>query len=114
MADAEAAGRRGHEHGVVAAGQKAERRRFQAHLTLGRVRNRRFPSVGEGAAIDCPAFPVEEVVLFQSDLQRSGAVYTPLERIALQGRSPSEGARSEPGASEGGIPRPVPAGTDSP
>jgi len=96
------------ERGVVAAGLPAERRRFRAHLTLGRVRNRRFPSVGGEAAIDCPAFPVEEVVLFQSDLRRTGAVYTPLERIALRGRGPEEGAR------QGGLPRPVPARTDSP
>ena len=102
------------ERGVVAVGRKAERRRFRAHLTLGRVRNRRFPSVDGEASINCPAFPVDEIVLFQSDLQRTGAVYTPLERIALQGRSPSEGACSEPGASEGGLPRPVPARTDSP
>jgi len=102
------------ECGVVAAGLAAERRRFRAHLTLGRVRNRRFPSLGGEASIDCPAFPVDEIVLFQSDLQRTGAVYTPLERIALRGRGPSEGARSEPGASEGGLPRPVPARTDSP
>jgi 2'-5' RNA ligase len=102
------------DRGVVAVGRKAERRRFRAHLTLGRVRNRRFPSVDGEASIDCPAFPVDEIVLFQSDLQRTGAIYTPLERIALRGRSPSEGVRSEPGASEGGIPRPVPARTDSP
>jgi 2'-5' RNA ligase len=92
------------ERGVVAAGLPAERRRFRAHLTLGRVRNRRFPSVGGEAAIDCPAFPVGEIVLFQSDLRRTGAVYTPLERIALRGRSSDEGAGSEPRTSEGGLP----------
>jgi RNA 2',3'-cyclic 3'-phosphodiesterase len=92
------------EHGVAAAGLPAERRRFRAHLTLGRVRNRRFPSVSGEAAIDCPAFPVGEIVLFQSDLRRTGAVYTPLERIALRGRSPGEGAGSEPRMSEGGLP----------
>ena len=102
------------ECGVQAAGLKAERRRFRAHLTLGRVRNRRFPSVDGEASIDCPAFPVDEVVLFQSDLRRTGAVYTPLERIALRGCSSSEGARSEAGAPEGRLPRPAPAGTDSP
>ena len=102
------------ERGVVAVGFKAERRRFRAHLTLGRVRNRRFPSVDGEASIDCPAFPVDEIVLFQSDLQRTGAVYTPLERIALRGCSSSEGARSEAGAPEGRLPRPVPASTDSP
>ena len=102
------------ECGVQAAGLKAERRRFRAHLTLGRVRNRRFPSVDGEAAVDCPAFPVDEIVLYKSDLHRTGAVYTPLERIALRGQSPEAGAPSEPGASEGGLPRPVPARTDSP
>jgi 2'-5' RNA ligase len=102
------------ERAVVAAGLPAERRRFRAHLTLGRVRNRRFPSLEEEASIDCPAFPVGEVVLFQSDLRRSGAVYTPLERIALRGGSPGEGAQSQPGTGEDGLPRPVPARTESP
>jgi hypothetical protein len=52
-------------------------------------------------------------VLFQSDLHRSGAVYTPLERIALRGHSPSEGTRSEPRTNQGGLPQRVPARTDS-
>jgi 2'-5' RNA ligase len=102
------------ERGVVAAGFSAERRRFRAHLTLGRVRNRRFPSIGGEAATDCPAFPVDEIVLFQSDLLRTGAVYTPLAHLALRGQSPGEGAHSEPETSEGGLPRGVPARTDSP
>jgi 2'-5' RNA ligase len=101
------------ERGVVAAGLPAERHRFRAHLTLGRVRNRRFPSVGGEAAIGSPTFPVEEIVLFQSDLHRTGAVYTVLERIALRGRSPSEGTRSEPRTNQGGLPQRVPARTDS-
>lgn len=104
----------GVERGVVAAGQKPERRRFRAHLTLGRVRNRRFPSVGEATAIDCPAFPVEEVVLYKSELHKSGAVYTPLERIALRGQSPGEGPRSESKTSQGGPPERDSARTDSP
>jgi 2'-5' RNA ligase len=101
------------EHGVVVAGLPAERRRFRAHLTLGRVRNRRFPSVDGAAAIGSPAFPVEEIVLFQSDLHRTGAVYTALERIALRGGGPSEGARGEPGTNRRGLPQGVPARTDS-
>jgi 2'-5' RNA ligase len=104
----------GIERVVVAAGFKPERRRFRAHLTLGRVRNRRFPAVGEAAAVDCPTFPVEEVVLFQSDLQRSGAVYTPLERIALQGPSPAQGPHGDTDSSQGGPPQGVTARTDSP
>jgi 2'-5' RNA ligase len=102
------------ERGVVAAGLPAERRRFRAHLTLGRVRNRRFPAVGLDVVTGCPAWPVDEIVLFQSDLLRSGAVYTPLERIALRGGSASEGARSEPEPSQGGLPGRAPARTDSP
>ena len=104
----------GVEQGVVAAGQKPERRRFRAHLTLGRVRNRRFPSVGEAAAIDGPVFTVEEIVLYQSELHRSGAVYTPLERIALRGQSPGEGPRSQTETSQGELPLRDSAQSDSP
>jgi 2'-5' RNA ligase len=102
------------ERGVVAAGLPAERRPFRAHLTLGRVRNRRFPSVGGESPVDCPAFHVGEIVLFQSELRRTGAVYTPLERIALRGESPLGAARSESETSRGGHPERVPARTDSP
>ena len=102
------------ERAVVSAGLPAERRRFRAHLTLGRVRNRSFPSVGDEPAPDCPAFPVEEIVLFQSELLPSGAVYTPLECIPLRGLRVGEGAcrkaeTNEPGASQRG-----PGATDSP
>ena len=71
------------EEGVVAIGLPPEKRRFKAHLTLGRVRNRRIPSL-EGVGAPQPGgFPVQEVVLYRSDLQRDGARYTVLERIAL-------------------------------
>lgn len=71
------------ERGVVAAGFAAEPRPFRAHLTLGRVRGRRFPSATAAAAPEAAACDVEEAVLFRSDLDRSGARYTPLERIPL-------------------------------
>lgn len=102
------------ERGVVAAGLPAERRRFRAHLTLGRVRNRRFPSVAGEAVIDSPASPVGEIVLFQSDLQRTGAVYTPLERIALRGTGPSEGATGEPSTSRADLSPGASTRSDSP
>jgi 2'-5' RNA ligase len=104
----------GVERGVQAAGFKAERRRFRAHLTLGRVRNRRFPSLEGEGAVDCPAFPVDEIVLYKSDLQRTGAVYTALERIELRGRGTEAGASSDLASSDGGPSRGVPARTDSP
>lgn len=70
------------EAGVVAAGLPAEKRRFRAHLTLGRVRGRRVP------ALDAPlpaasALDVHEVVLFRSDLGRDGSRYTPLAQLPL-------------------------------
>lgn len=71
------------EEGVVAAGLEPERRRFRAHLTIGRVRNRRIPSLEGVAAPDGPAIDVREVVLYRSDLDREGSVYTELEKIAL-------------------------------
>jgi 2'-5' RNA ligase len=72
------------EAGVGGAGLPAEERAFRAHLTLGRVRGREL-----GALPSLPAsgvdFPVAEVVLYQSQLHREGARYTPLERIPLGG-----------------------------
>jgi 2'-5' RNA ligase len=86
----------GLERAAVAAGLAAERRRFRAHLTLGRVRSRRFPSLdGATLALDGTTsasggltshgvpLPVQEIVLYRSDLQREGAVYSVLERIPL-------------------------------
>jgi 2'-5' RNA ligase len=73
------------ERGVVAAGFAPESRRFRAHLTLGRVRGRRFPSAPSAPTPDEAAWDVREAVLFRSELHRSGARYTALERIALGG-----------------------------
>ena len=79
------------ERGVVAAGFAPEQRPFRAHLTLGRVR-----SPNRGVAVTSPvttegeAFDVAEAVLFRSELQRSGARHTPLERVPLGGREGSE------------------------
>ncbi len=73
------------ERGVVAAGFDPEPRRFRAHLTLGRIRDGGFPDIA-GVHVDAPGpFEVREVVLFRSQLRPEGALYTPLERIALGG-----------------------------
>ena len=63
-----------------------EERTFSAHLTLARFRKRRekgsrlmervSPREGRSSL-------VQEVVLFQSDLESSGAIYTPRARIPL-------------------------------
>jgi 2'-5' RNA ligase len=70
------------EAGVVAAGLPAEKRRFRAHLTLGRVRGRRLPALA-GPVADAGALEVGEVVLFQSDLGADGSRYTPLAQLPL-------------------------------
>ncbi len=72
------------ERGVVAAGLPAEERAFRAHLTLGRVRPRnKFPDVTGPDTADADPVPVTEVVLLESELQRSGAKYTPIGSAPL-------------------------------
>jgi len=73
------------ERGVVAAGFGPEPRRFNAHLTLGRIRKKRFPLVTGEVTTGGESCPVNEVVLFKSELQSSGAHYTPIERAPLGG-----------------------------
>jgi 2'-5' RNA ligase len=80
----------GVERAVVEAGFPPEGRSFRAHLTLGRVRGPKAPDALPEAVPSVPPFPVREVILFRSDLQPTGAVYVPLERMAL-------GARISPG-----------------
>jgi 2'-5' RNA ligase len=70
------------EAGVVAAGLPAEKRRFRAHLTLGRVRGRRLPAL-DAPAPDAGPLEVGEVVLFRSDLGESGSRYAPLAQLPL-------------------------------
>ena len=71
------------QRGVVEQGFEPEERPFRAHLTLGRVRNRRIPSLEGVPAPAAPALAVRDVVLFQSELARDGARYTALERLPL-------------------------------
>jgi 2'-5' RNA ligase len=60
-----------------------EKRAFRGHLTLGRVKGRIQAGVLARAISACgsfnsPAWTVERLVLFKSDLKPSGAVYTEL------------------------------------
>ncbi len=66
-----------------------ERRPWSLHLTLARIRTRwprdavrRFFDWGDGLGLE--AFECSEVVLFRSELEPGGAVYTALERLALR------------------------------
>jgi 2'-5' RNA ligase len=73
------------ERGVVAADFPPEERAFRPHLTLGRVKGRAGRLLDVTAPDTAPddAWDVTETVLFRSDLGRSGAKYTPLERTPL-------------------------------
>jgi 2'-5' RNA ligase len=71
------------ERGTSRAGFAAEARAFRPHLTLGRVRSGKSVSLAEVSAAAGSAMRVDRTVLFQSDLHRSGARYSPLEHLAL-------------------------------
>jgi 2'-5' RNA ligase len=72
------------ERGVIAAGFAPESRRFRAHCTLGRMAPRgRYPDVTAPVTVPDFTLDVTEAVLYRSDLERSGARHTPLERLPL-------------------------------
>jgi 2'-5' RNA ligase len=68
----------------VKAGLPPEGRRYHAHLTLARARQR------DGAALravesapQLPGWHADELVLYRSRLGRGGSVYEPLRRVRL-------------------------------
>ena len=71
--------------GTETCGFEPELRPFRAHLTLGRIKQGRGPATGELRVPAGSTSPVRDVVLFRSELARSGARYTPLERMELGG-----------------------------
>ena len=73
------------EQAVVKEGLEPEKRRFRPHLTLGRASGRALPSVTAPVTAVGESLVVDEIVLFRSELRRSGAIHTPLERIAFGG-----------------------------
>jgi 2'-5' RNA ligase len=75
------------EAAVRSAGFEAEERRFTAHVTLGRVRDRTraaraVAAVREWKPVGEPE-PVPDMVLYRSDLGPRGARHTPLARIPI-------------------------------
>jgi 2'-5' RNA ligase len=70
-------------------GWEPESRPFHPHLTLGRVKDKRAQidlPWGQGVA---PAeFPVREVHVYESELRRSGPIYTVRHTSALRGEGP--------------------------
>ncbi len=74
---------------AAGAGFPRERRRWSVHLTMARLKTPwpraavdRFLEWGE--QLDLDPFTCREAVLFESDLQPGGAVYTALERLPLE------------------------------
>lgn len=71
-------------------GIQRETRPFRPHLTLGRFRKqgRMNRSLEEAMArhqdVSSPECTLSELVLFRSELRRTGAVYTALERFPLK------------------------------
>jgi len=77
------------ERAAEGAGFPRERRPWSIHLTQARLKDRwpsaavdRFLEWGEELGLE--PFDCREVVLFKSDLQPGGAVYTALERLPLE------------------------------
>jgi len=78
------------DRAVVALGFQLESRPFRPHLTLGRVRS---PRGARGLAdavksLGSPAFGswvADELILYESRLRPTGALYVPISRHALQG-----------------------------
>ena len=73
-------------------GFRRERRRYEPHLTIGRVR-RGGPGVvelgtliRERADLELGRTRVSELIVFSSQLDRSGPTYDPLARAPLGGR----------------------------
>lgn len=67
---------------------RKEGRRFEPHLTFGRVREGRDELktlVAEHADFHAGIFDVEELVLFSSELTPKGPIYDPLGHIELGG-----------------------------
>jgi len=73
------------ERAVAEAGFEREQRRFRAHLTLGRISGRAHSPVTAPVTAGGESLVVDEIVLFRSQLVHSGAIHTPLERMALGG-----------------------------
>ena len=76
------------EDNLAALGYKKEKRPFKGHLTLGRFRQTVNPDtirqiMREHANLSSEEFTAKRIILFKSDLQPSGAVYTRLKQAEL-------------------------------
>lgn len=83
----------GLENALELLGFAREQRAFRAHLTLGRVKDRRKcqPLIDAISALEMPkfnSFDADEIILYKSDLRPTGAIYTKLHRMPLAAPAP--------------------------
>jgi len=76
------------EEHLVRLGFQQEDRRFTPHLTLGRIkqlpsRGSWIPALQSTRDISLPGFEVAAISLVKSELKKTGAVYTEIERVEL-------------------------------
>ena len=76
------------ENDLETLGFASERRGFRAHLTLGRVKDKRnrqalITAMTELEIPEFDSFDVTEIILYKSDLRPTGAIYTKLHRMPL-------------------------------
>jgi 2'-5' RNA ligase len=73
---------------LAGCGYPDEKRRFHAHLTVARFKGSvatqaLLQAIQAQAAFETQAFVAREIILFQSVLKPSGAIYSALRRVAL-------------------------------
>lgn len=76
------------ESALIPLGFPADGRAFRPHITLGRLRSQRgwdrvLAEIKEHLQQDFSESSIDTLTLYQSDLQPSGAIYTPLGSAAL-------------------------------
>lgn len=69
-------------------GLNVDGRRFQAHITIGRSGKKHFEpgvelEIDQFNPVDLGEFTVDELVLYSSELEKSGPIYTPLARVSF-------------------------------
>jgi 2'-5' RNA ligase len=77
------------EAALVSLGIPREERPFHPHLTLGRNKSTQineplYKILAGWPAKESPPFPVQELILFKSDLKPNGPTYTKLGIFPLQ------------------------------
>ena len=73
---------------LSAIGFPPERRKFSGHLTLGRTNGvigagRLMKALDNIRSFASESFPIDRIIIYKSELQSSGPVYTALQTVAL-------------------------------